>query len=812
MASSNDSTAPRKGFKLGGSPTSSTPSTDTPASPGKFKLGGAQGAGGSIGSGDRPLVNPSPKGDVAPSTAAPSPARGDDVASTASSDFRGDDTTPKPSLRFGGVSSAPSSGYEGGGSSSPGAGEESSHAPSVPLKLGGLKRLGGVSPAPLGGSNEGRGEDSVPVRSGEMPFTFSGGDGGAASPRNDSSVFGEGDGSPVRGEVLSFGEAEKADEVSADYPAVGEDFSSAVDDGFGDFFDDLDDYGRELEESFSSVDGSGLGASFDDDVEVVPGEGEVDDAFDAQLEELLGGEDELVAEVEKKDLLPDDYKKLAVRKEERDADVEHRRKKASRKAAKRLAKNSGSTVYKKPLRGVETKRAERGPREVLVDGQGEWHKPGVASSAEEFDVLFNRLSGAAEVGADVAVSPEDEARAVDVNPGKLEVKGKVIFPLVRGEEAVERESGGKKKQRLNEGELKFYRSLRSSKKEVLDSQAVRDVMRMPTSGVGSTAVVKAQRAVVAGRSGSLQSQWGGALRSADFEILQFLAKFRYAHHEHLARLWGVKPVTAVKHLRKLEAKGLVERVKVVNTHAVWVLTSAGMLLSGYDLPLVTAHNMSPQLIPHQFTVNHIAANLWGGQLNVLDLDEWPVKNRVDVNGLPRFGEELVSETQLHSSFASVKGLSDATVFRERVKNLTDDAFERWEARGGAAAGIPSPEFEPGNEFMWILFPPASVRRAYHFPDLVLRRPRNPDGSPESIAIEIETVAAKGEDRYRPALKAYNFDTRFYKKVIWVCRTNASNNSIVKGSKSLDLWRENRIEVVSILTDDGIFESRDLWKI
>lgn len=745
----------------------------------------------------------------------------------------------------------------GGGVSASSGGEGRA---SLPAESGGVPRDGAVEPkvSPKGsapfklGKSLPRGDDSAAVSSGansedagvvsvsgdsaDVGVSLSGGSSQNNSPEEANSVspkpaplkfspkFSKVSGGSAAGVVPPVEEQPAPGGVVSPVgvsPASVDAGVDAVDDSFNEFFGDLDEYGREISGEFSGDSFSGGGISVGAEAAAGDGSGEDLGDFDAQFAEFFGedsygdyGSD--VVDVAPESLLDDDnFKKLRKRKVERDGNVEMRKKKAVRRAARRIKKNSGSTVYKAPSLGLETKKAMRGPREVLVDGEGEWRKHGSARSVEDFDKLdrlFNSLHGAAESGAEVSVSPEQEAAAENIDAGKLEIKGKVIYPIAPSSGGSSGADAPRRKARLNEKELSFYRSLQSSRSEVIDSQIVKEVLRMPTSGTGSTAVLKAQRSLAVPSGGSLRHTMGSGVKRVDFEILQFLAKFRYATHVHLSRLWGVQPNTAMLHLRKLRDKGLVDRVELWGTDPIWVITKAGMLLSGYDLPNVTAENMSYQLIPHQFTVNHIAANLWGGQLNVLDFEDWPVRNRVDVNGDVRFGEELVSETELHSSFNRVRGQSDASVFRALVKDLTDSAFEKWEAKGGAEAGIPSPEFDRGNEFMWILFPPAIVGSAFHFPDLVLKRPRNADGSPESIAIEIETVDSKGESRYMPALRAYDFDKTFYKKVIWVCKTNSSNKAITNASKQLDLWRDDRIEVVSITTDGGVFTGRDLWKL
>ena len=123
----------------------------------------------------------------------------------------------------------------------------------------------------------------------------------------------------------------------------------------------------------------------------------------------------------------------------------------------------------------------------------------------------------------------------------------------------------------------------------------------------------------------------------------------------------------------------------------------------------------------------------------------------------------------------------------------------------------SPEFQIGNEYMWALLPPASLRKAYHIPDLVVKRQRNDDGSPESIAVEVE-ISNKDMDSYEKVLRAYRADDRIFKKVVWVCKSIGPARKLETIAKNIGLWQEGRIEILPVITEHGIFKERDMWFI
>jgi hypothetical protein len=294
----------------------------------------------------------------------------------------------------------------------------------------------------------------------------------------------------------------------------------------------------------------------------------------------------------------------------------------------------------------------------------------------------------------------------------------------------------------------------------------------------------------------------------DFEVLCFLAKFKYASAVQVSNLHGVRESTGVRRLQGLQGKGLVESARLWGSSNVWFLTSAGMLLSGFDLPLLDKKNISFALIGHQFVVNNVASNLIGGGVNVLQFDEFPLKNRVNANGVEVFGEEVVSEVEIQSSFLRMKQMQKSEVYRPIITSSIDNAFIDWE-RGGRVGG--SPESVHGNEYMWMLFPPFSLNTVYHSPDIVLKRPRGPNGESRNIAIEVE-LNPKASDRYERILRSYRADTRIYEKVYWVCKSAAPAKALERIAKEINLWQEGRIEILPIITRDGVFRGRELWKI
>lgn len=487
----------------------------------------------------------------------------------------------------------------------------------------------------------------------------------------------------------------------------------------------------------------------------------------------------------------------------------------SRRSRARVRRTKpGSRVYRVGKYGSDAELRARGAVEFLVDEFGVL-KPrrvrGDLVDADGFDKLVEAAEGHASVGLPDGFVPPGDSVVTDVF-----LKDSVVFPWARPRDVRVVTRGldymaASSRARVNERELEFYRGLGLSKTAGLD-EVLRDKVARGAESWGVKAVAAAEKIVYSNSSGQdrfARNRGSLDITVKDFDFLCFLAKFRYATGRQLSGIHGVSERTAVDRLRGLAGRGLVEPIKVWGSANVWVVTSAGLLLTGHRFPPVTAARISPALLSHSFIVNNTAANLWGGQVNVLNLPDFPGKFRRDGKGKLVFGESLVGETELQSGFSRKRLQLKAATFRPLIMNMVDEAFREWRDAGSPAHD--SPEVRPGNEFMWMLMASASVGGAFHAPDLVVSRPRNPDGSPNSIAVEVE-LNIKEMAGYERVLRTYYEDRRLYGKVIWVVKNVGPASALERIAKEIGLWQEGRIDIVPILTRDGLFDGRDVWSI
>lgn len=367
--------------------------------------------------------------------------------------------------------------------------------------------------------------------------------------------------------------------------------------------------------------------------------------------------------------------------------------------------------------------------------------------------------------------------------------------------------------RLNGAELEFFKNAQITRTEAISNPSEIERLRGPVSRNESEAERRERSKhitrVAAGRKGMERGK-SPRFGQKEREVLEFLAMFRYATDHQLARMFSEAPGTAYNRLKRLRQQGLVIDKKIYGNRPIWFLTDAGLIISGYDLPRITESKLTFSMFPHQFTVNNTAANLWGANIDVLGLHDYPSKHRINSKNEFTFGENLVSELEIQSSFGKVKSFEKADVFRPALMGNVDRDFKKWENAGGPEFGS-SPEMHYGNEYMWSLMPPYNLQLAYHVPDLVVKRDRNADGSPNSIAVEIE-ISNKPADSYEKTLLAYKADKRLYGKVIWVCKSAGPAGKIERIAKDIGLWQEGRVDVVPIVTENGVFKDRDLWTI
>jgi hypothetical protein len=200
-----------------------------------------------------------------------------------------------------------------------------------------------------------------------------------------------------------------------------------------------------------------------------------------------------------------------------------------------------------------------------------------------------------------------------------------------------------------------------------------------------------------------------ALTDRDMAMLQFLARYRFATYPQLARYFETTPVALRQRMPRLAKEGIVVRKTIGKSqHGVWLPTDTGIKVSGLDLPTPTLS--------------------WATAAHTLGLVDVGVMYELE-------GETVVTEREIRAA----------------------DTRDRPSARMVSAmkyAGVdPDEPIEDGSLRMYVVNLGGGESHYGHIPDMVLVRPPAPDGSPASVAIELELVH-KPATQWRKMLRAY----------------------------------------------------------
>jgi len=302
----------------------------------------------------------------------------------------------------------------------------------------------------------------------------------------------------------------------------------------------------------------------------------------------------------------------------------------------------------------------------------------------------------------------------------------------------------------------------------------------------------------------------------DSAMLEFLVKFKFANTRILRWISNEPQGRTWRKLNRLRNNGLAESKSLIGIPDLWAATPAGVAISGYDFKPGLRPMPKMITVSSSMGINYIAACLWFNTVNVLNLDDFPAKNRVislQEDGRDRVrGEMLVSELEIRSSLGkeinphstTMKTLGDERLYDVISSNVREE-FEKWE-EGGRVGD--SPEFLAGNEYMWVLYPTSQLTLSYHVPDLVVKRERGPNGEPRSIAVEMERYE-KDIHRYDKTMLAYKLDEYLYEQVVWITPNARVARALERSAERVGL---TKYSIVPIITETGVYDKQDIWMI
>lgn len=291
-----------------------------------------------------------------------------------------------------------------------------------------------------------------------------------------------------------------------------------------------------------------------------------------------------------------------------------------------------------------------------------------------------------------------------------------------------------------------------------------------------TAVERKRKAVEENRTGTSRFK----LKDTDMVLINFIGETRYVNSEVAGRLLGVPALTAGRRMDKLFVHGYLDKKVVPGRYSLYFLTDLGASLCDRE-PTKVRSSFGVGISAHTIEVNRIHASLLSGHPCELT----PLKVTPD--------DVLVSEPVIASAmYQHIEvqnfGLDYADqVTPEELKGLKEAAMKPF--RTGGFAGE-APELALFEE--WLFVPCYDIARDYHVPDLVVARPRTREGSPRSVAIEVELSAKKPRELHaimRAFKKEFESSDGTLCAVYYVYKNSTVRAAVQKAAKHVGLTRE-----------------------
>lgn len=387
-------------------------------------------------------------------------------------------------------------------------------------------------------------------------------------------------------------------------------------------------------------------------------------------------------------------------------------------------------------------------------------------------------------------------------------------------------------------QIQFYRNL--NLKYTYDKNRVAELLTPPSDKQETREQrIRRERLIRQAIGGEEALKRNSKLRVTPKQIddMRFLAMFRYANAKQVGKKNAEREDTARKRLNRLRDRGLVLSNKIYGTKPVYFLSEEGMILAGYNYKTMMKSDINLSSLSHTFGINHLAACLHGANVDVLGFsdafgdDAWPTKNRRVLTDpgsgryVMEYGESVVAEYEIQSSLGRRRQNIKGEVYKPKAQADIKVAMDSWtrdledlkrvedreEKRRLLREHVfSSPEMIHEEEWMWALFPHNPPTLMHHVPDLVVKRPRNLDGSPNSIAVELELNLKNNMESYVKTLTAYKNDPYMYREVVWVSPSATIRNKIVKVAKDVGLWETGKIRVVPLYYEHGEWTDNQMW--
>lgn len=273
-----------------------------------------------------------------------------------------------------------------------------------------------------------------------------------------------------------------------------------------------------------------------------------------------------------------------------------------------------------------------------------------------------------------------------------------------------------------------------------------------------------------------QYEKGFHLTERDLLIMRFLARYRYAYVEQIARLVDTTPRTISARLRVLEKRGFLRREGVTGKQYLWTTRKAGNVLADINFPEIKKGTISYATIAHTIGLGNLGVEfereIGGEDLLgegkgvdgwVQPKRRWKMGMRGNPDGLT-FGEMTVTEREIRQGQMRWRGSRDTKTMRALVTAAASDVEY-------------AAELEEGNEGLFVVYG-AGGKGGEHIPDLVIARERDENGKPQHIAVELE-LTPKTNPEWRKILRNYRDNGEMYSKIYYFTHKRSIGNALVR---------------------------------
>jgi hypothetical protein len=263
----------------------------------------------------------------------------------------------------------------------------------------------------------------------------------------------------------------------------------------------------------------------------------------------------------------------------------------------------------------------------------------------------------------------------------------------------------------------------------------------------------------------------------DIIMMKFMARYRYAYVDQLARLVNAEPKDIKTRLKKLELEGLIRSEAITAGQDIYLTRKSGNAIIDIDFPEIKKGQVSFITVAHTIGLANLGVELemaTGGK-NILGEEDYPTMNRYymgvrDPYSEPtEIGEMTVTEREIRRGNRLFRGNKTT----EDMRLLAEAAFEDHSG----------PELLEGSEGLFVVY--GKGKDGEHVPDLVVARPRGENGEARHIAIELE-LTPKNNSEWIRILRWYRDHGFFYEKIYYFTHKRTLADALKKAAEHVGI--------------------------